>query len=274
MKRGARQARAQRVCCRRASRVVLAPVTADTLFAQHARLHGPPQQASPQAADQFFVDGLSSQRLLQRGAVRTGDAVILKVQPRERVVVVQRVEQRHHTFNVDGVSSQVQRLEHRREGQCSQVDAGASRVDASRVDCWFLLSQVDCSTGVDLTRVDSTACASTRRGCASTRRACCVESTQSTRLGVRGLDCVDSTIVHFGRCVDSTPGCVVDACYIVKSTGLDVARRCASREHDGARMRCLARTGARGMPPTTRPHAGIRRQVAQCCLAQLSDSLR
>lgn len=113
MKRGARQARAQRVCCRRASRVVLAPVTADTLFAQHARLHGPPQQASPQAADQFFVDGLSSQRLLQRGAVRTGDAVILKVQPRERVVVVQRVEQRHHTFNVDGVSSQVQRLEHR-----------------------------------------------------------------------------------------------------------------------------------------------------------------
>ena len=40
-----------------------------------------------------------------------------------------------------------------REGQCSQVDAGASRVDASRVDCWFLLSQVDCSTGVDLTRV-------------------------------------------------------------------------------------------------------------------------
>ena len=87
-------------------------------------------------------------------------------------------------------------LEVRREGQCSQVDAGASRVDASRVDCWFLLSQLDCSTGVDLTRVDLTACASSRRGCASTRRACCVESTQSTRLGARGLDCVDSTIVH------------------------------------------------------------------------------
>ena len=37
----------------------------------------------------------------------------------------------------------------RREGQCSQVDAGASQVDASQVDCWFLLSQVDCLTGVE-----------------------------------------------------------------------------------------------------------------------------
>ena len=253
MKRGARQARAQRVCCRRASRVVLAPVTADTLFAQHARLHGPPQQASPQAADQFFVDGLSSQRLLQRGAVRTGDAVILKVQPRERVVVVQRVEQRHHTFNVDGVSSQVQRLEHRREGQCSQVDAGASRVDASRVDCWFLLSQLDCSTGVDLTRVYLTACASSRRGGASTGRSCCVDWTQSTRLGVRGLDCVDSTIVHLGRCVDWTLGRVVDT---VKSTHVTL-RDVAQRARHSTAPACGG--GARGMPPIAPGALGCRR---------------